>query len=147
MKRVLFCLCAAVFLFCGCASQGKAEIDMDQLAKDLIEKGVFSDSLYQIDDDAAKKLLGFDYACEAVVYAGTGATAEELVIFHDKGDKTLQSALQTHLEERVESYSSYLPEESFKLNNAILKTYGDYTILCVANDYDAAQTVVDGYVK
>ena len=147
MKRICLFLCAVVFLFCGCASGGKTEIDMEQFGKDLASSGAFTDTLYQIDDDAAKKLFSIDYTCEAVVYAGTGATAEEFAIFRDGGDKDLYAALETHLQERLESYSSYLPQEAYKLENAILKTYGDYTILCVAADSDTAQSVVDSYVK
>lgn len=147
MKRICLFLCLAIFLLSGCASSKKTDINMDQLAKDLVESGSFEDSLAQIDNDAAYKLLGVEFSCDAVVYSGTGATAEELAIFHDSGDKELYAALETHLQERLESYKSYLPDETYKLENAILKSYGDYTILCVAADYDAAQSVIDRYVK
>ena len=74
--------------------------------------------------------------------AGTGATAEELAVFETK-DADAAAALVQKLEarnaDRIESYSSYIPEEVPKLENAVILSGGRYVVLCVAEDSSAVR--------
>ena len=57
------------------------------------------------------------------------------------------AALVTKLEarntDRIENYSSYIPSEVPKLEDAVIISGGRYVVLCVADDAAAAQKIVD----
>ena len=148
MRRVLAAALACLLL-AGCGKTEK-ELDMEALANDLLEGGVFEETLYPAEESAIPLLLGFETACEGLVYVGTGATAEELVLFH-AGDEDeagqLKENLSEHLADRTEQYSGYLPQEAYKLENAIVRQYGAYVILCIAADSAAAQDIIGSYMK
>ena len=73
----------------------------------------------------------------STVRAGTGATAEELAVF-ETADAEAAAALVTKLEarnaDRIENYSSYIPSEVPKLEDAVIISGGRYVVLCVAED-------------
>lgn len=77
---------------------------------------------------------------------GTGATAEELAVFETK-DADAAAALVQKLEarnaDRIESYSSYIPEEVPKLENAVILSGGRYVVLCVAKDASAVREAAE----
>ena len=152
MKRLipLMALVLAAVL-AGCAGNQALELDCGQLAQDLLDGGVFGETLYELDADAADLLVGTELNCENVVaYVGTGATSEELLILtaaDEEGAEDCLAALQTHLEDRKVLYASYLPEESYKLENAYLSQEGRYVILCVAADNDKAAEIIGAAVK
>ena len=152
MRRLipLMALALAVLL-AGCAGRQAVELDSRQLAQDLLDGGVFGETLYELDEASAELLVGTDLACEdTVAYVGTGATSEELLILtaaDEAGAETCLTALQTHLEERKALYASYLPEEAYKLENAYLAQEGQYVILCVAADSAAAEEIIGAAIK
>ena len=67
---------------------------------------------------------------------------EELAVFETK-DADAAAALVQKLEarnaDRIESYSSYIPEEVPKLENAVILSGGRYVVLCVAEDSSAVR--------
>lgn len=148
MKRVL----AAALICLALVGCGKAEkeLDMEALANELLEGGVFEETLYPAEESAVPLLLDFETECEGLVYVGTGATAEELVLFRGNDEdeaKQLKENLSEHLADRTEQYSGYLPEEAYKLESAILQQYGNYVILCIAADASAAEEIIGSYTK
>lgn len=146
----LMALALAVML-AGCAGKQAVELDGEQLAQDLMDGGVFGETLYALDEASADLLVGTELnGEETVAYVGTGATSEELLIVKSADEtaaETCLAALQTHLEERKTLYAGYLPEESFKLENAYLAREGQYVILCVAADSDKAEEIIGGAIK
>lgn len=152
MKRLipLMALVLAAVL-AGCAGKQELTLDGGQLAQDLMDGGVFGETLYALDADAADLLVGTELNCEDVVaYVGTGATSEELLILtaaDEDGAEDCLAVLQTHLEDRKTLYASYLPEEAYKLENAYLARQGRYVILCVAADSDKAAEIIGAAVK
>ena len=142
---------ALAALLAGCAGEQALELDSRPLAQDLMDGEVFGETLYELDEAAADLLVGTELnGEETVAYVGTGATSEELLIVKSADEaaaETCLATLQSHLEDRKALYASYLPEESFKLENAYLAQEGQYVILCVAADSDKAAEIIGEAIK
>lgn len=150
-----FCLFAAGCL-AGCGTDGDekekdgsdaAAIDVQQLADQLVSQVSFEDQLSGVDQETALLLYGLEAGQikSCAVYAGTGATAEEVAVF-EASDEEAVDAVVNSVNKRVESqladYADYRPEEVPKLENAVIETSGNYVVLCVCADDAAARTLI-----
>ena len=135
-RRILPFLLSLAILFglAGCGTTG-GTLDMQALADDLLKNGGFSDELWKIDDSMVEKLYNISDYTQAMVYVGSGATAEELALFafpsEDAAAQGLQKA-QARLESQIADYRTYLPQEVPKLRNAVVKQWGSFVIVCVS---------------
>lgn len=149
-KRMLSFLLALALLFglAGCGATG-GSLDIQALAEDLLKNGEFSDELWKIDDSMVKKLYNVDDYTQALVYVGSGATAEELALFafpsEDAAAQGLQKA-KDRLESQIADYRTYLPQEVPKLQNAVAEQWGKYVIVCVSPG-SACGEIVARYTK
>ena len=149
MKRVAVLLLVLLAVLTGCGGEEK-EIDMESLAEDLLDSGVFGETLYPVEAEAASRLLGVELDCPAQIRIGTGATAEELILLETRDDEeagVLMEGLRQHLADQTASYANYLPGEVYKLENGILEEHGRYLVLCVAADPEGAEAVIGRYFK
>lgn len=144
IKRIaaaLLALCLVLPL-AACGQEGELELNIDELGEELYSVGTFGEELYALDESVAQGLYGTDADTRCWVRAGTGATAEELAVFETK-DADAAAALVQKLEarnaDRIESYSSYIPEEVPKLENAVILSGGRYVVLCVAEGSSAVR--------
>ena len=144
MKNVLIVLLtAALVLTSACSIQDKADlsVDLDAAAEELLESGVFEETLTLADEGIAKKLYGIENATTFRLYVGSGATASELAIFEFKAEEDAKAALplaQERVASRKESFASYLPGEVKKLEDAVVEQYGRYVVVCISAG-DASQ--------
>ena len=128
------------------------QINIQDLASKIAESGSFEDQLMQVDSEMVIEDYNFssDEINELVSYQGSGATSEEIVILQvkDKGKiNDVKSKIVTRLAERKEAFESYLPEEVGKIDNNILKVEGNYVILCIANDTNTVNNVLNENIK
>lgn len=123
------------------------ELNITDISQKILDGDVFKDTLSEIDASYTEMLMNItkDEYVSALIYMGSGATAERLAIF-ETADNTAAQALQEkctlHAIEQTEAYAGYLPEEVDKLSNAIVKSYDKYVILCVAEDYKKAEELI-----
>ena len=80
MKKVMLTVLAAAVLLCSCGEQPK-DVDIDALAQQIVEGVSFDDALAEIDDSMISMLYNIEGYTDAVLYKGSGATAEEVAIF------------------------------------------------------------------
>lgn len=157
MKRkisVFLCAVSLVLLFAGCSAkeQKPVEIDISEFSAALLESGAFAEELELIDNDIGCYIYGMEESAdtETLFYMSSGATADELTIFKS-ADESSASELEKSVSERLNyqkrSFEAYNPDEVTKLDGAVLKTSGVYVLLVVADDYDAANSVIDEYFK
>ncbi len=155
MRKTITVLAVLALVLSLTACQGSASqnsdltIDMDQLAEDLLET-VTSDSLtrtaeemvtsiYSLDDDVVEK---------AIACTSSGATACEVTIVESKqasDTESVEEQLQYHVDVQEELYSSYNQSEAARLETAIIRSAGVYTVLVVCDDPDAAEAVLKEY--
>lgn len=118
----------------------------------MAQADVFSEELEELDGDVAfalYKLAGYGLSREdlkeCAVLRSAGATCEEgAVLIFTSADKaeTAEGALKDYIQNQIEANEDYRPAEIPKLEDALLSRRGESLLLVVANDLNAAKTVV-----
>lgn len=150
MKRMPLIILSALLLS-GCGQEVKT-VDLSALSEELFEAEVFEEQLFEVQTDMAQKALGFseEQKIDGAVYMGTAATAEELVLLRAPDKETATNyydLLSEHLKARQEQYSGYLPQEAYKLENAILTQCDTVLVLCIAKEYETAEEIILSHTK
>ena len=156
MKRVFSLMLAAMLAIaltaCGNAAEEQNRGFETGDVQTLVEGGVFSEELEELDADVAFALyhlgdcgLEREALVEAAVVRSAGATCEEaaVLIFADKNvAEQAEDALEDYLEGQVENNANYRPDEIPKLENAILEDQGESVVLVVAQNTEKAQKIL-----
>ena len=139
---------------------GKSQHSSEETLKDfdastleaLVESGVFSEELEELDGDIAFALYGLaDYGLEreglkdAAVLRSAGATCEEAAVLTFENEEQTDialAALKDYRESQIESNQSYRPQEIPKLENAVLMVRKTAILFLIAADLDAAEPVL-----
>lgn len=147
---ILIAIIVSIILFKN--NDSSLEIDIEELSKQIVESGVFSDELAKIDNQIV--MTDYSFTSEEikgiVSYQGSGATSEELVVLEVNNKSFLNSVknkIDTRLNERKGAFESYLPEEVFKIDNNLLEVKGNYLIMCISNDSNKVNEVINNYIK
>lgn len=144
MKVLLF-MAIMILLLPGCA--GKEEdftVDIRSLGQELLEKAAFEDELNPVDDNVIKMLYNIDAYRDAGVYISSGATAEEIAVFEFQNKAAAEKGLENALERisnQKETFKSYIPKEVKKLEDTVIRQYGQYVVVCVSNSSEAEKVV------
>ena len=148
MKKTLLPLFLALvaFVFAGCGGE-KLNISLADAGNQLLQQQQFTDQLTELVSEDACTLYGIenDDIVDAIAYVSSGATAEEISLWQAKDSKSLKNitdAIEARMASQKDAYASYKPEEVPKLETYILKTAGDYAVLCVTDDTDAAESIL-----
>lgn len=51
--------------------------------------------------------------------------------------------INNRIEERKEIFVSYLPKEVYKLENNIFRVYNNYIIMCISNDNEKVDEIIN----
>lgn len=119
------------------------------LGNDLLENAEFDDELVSIEETVIHTLYNFGKSEAIVVYAGSGATAEEIIIIEcDTSDnaKAAYDNLKSYLQKKKITFKDYNPAEMYKLDDPILKQYGKYVVYCISIDNEKVQDIINKYV-
>ncbi len=148
---ILIIIIVAVILFLQ-KNKENIQINIEGLAEEITKSNAFEDQLEKIDSEMTMQDYNFstDEVEQLVSYQGSGATSEEIVILQVKGKNNINSVkekMNARLSERKEAFESYLPEEVGKIDNSILRVEGNYIILCIANDANTVNNVINEYIK
>ena len=127
------------------------QININELADRIVSSSSFEDELAKIDNELAINLYNFEQETieEIVAYQGSGASSEEILILKVKDANDLNNEtekIEARLKEREETFASYLPKEVSKIQNHILEQKGNYIILCICNDYNTVNKVINDYL-
>ncbi len=147
-------LAVALFLclISGCKEEAPKELDAEAMASALLDSGAFTDLLSPVSGDVAKALYKYDGGdvSEALLYCGTGATAEEIAVFKcaDEGSASrLRAAAEKRVEEQIRAFENYVPAEVPKLKKADIRVMGSYVALVVSADAEKTGPILDDYMK
>lgn len=153
MKKLftaLMCTTLLVFGLTGCGGSEKdISVDTAKLASELLTT-VTSDTLSETASDMLPSIYFFNAneVEEGVAYASSGATACEVAVVKStdtKNTENIEKLFQTRVDNQSSLYASYNQGEVEKLDTAIIKSAGAYTVLCVCDDTDKANEILKGY--
>lgn len=145
---VLFIIVQMMLCLAACGSDGsKKETISEEKAMKLVESikntDAFDSKLMQVDNNviAQSYKISDDNIQVLLGYMGDGVSAEEITVL--KGDsKDIKELTEAYIQEKSSSYKDYLPVESEKVDNAIVKQYGNITIICVCKDSKVIEDIL-----
>lgn len=152
-KKTILILCAAALTFsltgCGGSKDKEVNVDVPKLTEELLAT-VTSDQLTETASDMLASIYFYepDDVASAVAYASSGATACEVAVIESKDAKNTEAVeklFQTRVDNQSALYASYNEGEVAKLDDAIIESAGVYTVLCVCDDPDAAEKILEDY--
>ena len=134
---------------CGGSKEKEISVEVPKLAEELLST-VTSDQLSETAADMLPSIYFYeaDDVAEAVAYASSGATACEVAVIESKdagNTEEIEKLFQTRVDNQSALYASYNEAEVSRLDDAIIESAGAYTVLCVCDDKDAAEKILEGY--
>ena len=123
-----------------------ADITAAVIAEVPVSSGVaktVSDIGDYYDVDASTRADASFYIC------GSGAYPDELAVlkFNDEAAAEAgKKALQARLDSQIELYTTYTPDEMYKLEGAKVFASGNYAVYIALSDNDKANEIVKGYL-
>ena len=122
-------------------------VDTASLAAQLSEKAVTSDTLTET---SSAMIAGIYFIPEDTYQSGTaymssGATACEVAVIEcKKADQTkaVEDLFKQRVASQSELYASYNAGEVEKLDKAVIKSVGKYSVLCVCDDAAGAENIL-----
>ncbi len=139
--------CAMIFVLAGCGGK-QQPVNLDILSQELLDKATFQEELVLLDREVATHLYPMAEDTKGRVLAGSGATAEEIALFETKEEseaKNMLEAAQKRVESQKAAFENYAPKEMEKLNKAIVFQKGNYVVVCITDDVDNAQKILNKY--
>lgn len=134
-------------------AQADRDVDVQMVADEILNGGDFKDKLEAVDVSIAlTKLynLDADQVDAAVFYENSNATAEEIVVIKVKSEdyvETVREAYEARISGQKDAYRDYLPDEIPKLENAVIYTNANCAVLCISNDSEKAQSLIENLFK
>ncbi len=128
-----------------------SDYDVKAIAEAILAEVAFKDTLGEINRRVLYNSYGLDESilANATGYAGGGATAEEIAVFELKNardaDKVEKKA-EEYIENRKNSFKSYIPEEMPKLERPFIYRNGKIVVVCVADNYGDIEAVIKQFV-
>ena len=145
MKKLILAVSAAALLLVSCGSQQTRDVDIEVLAGEIVQTVSFDDTLEEIDDSMISMMYDISGYQDAVLYKGSGATAEEVALFRmEKSEdaKTALSEAKAHIQSQIDAYESYMPDEVSRLEDAVVRQDGVYVSVVVSADPAAAEDLL-----
>lgn len=141
------CALLALALLTACGGKsGSAKVRNDVAVSDIssaVSSGLSDDALVSVNSTyiaGSMKMNVSDYDSYDVKINSKGVNIDEFGVFKAKDSsqvKLVKKAVSTYLQMRKDTWmKEYMPEEFPKLENAEIKTEGDYVIYAILSDND-----------
>jgi predicted small secreted protein len=145
MKKETLAVLMTALLLTSCGRTTGKDVDIEALAETIAQTVAFDDDLALIDDSMISMMYDIDGYADAVLYKGSGATAEEIALFRMESASDAQTAYQeaqAHIQSQIAAYANYLPDEVDRLEDAVIRQDGCYVSVVVSADADAAEKLL-----
>ncbi len=145
----LFIAVLCIFALTGCKGKETKEVTVDpaQLVSDLgatVTSSTLSDVSTEVRTDTYMTLDAAQVEnITAALNSGTGACEIAVITCKDASyPAEAEKQLKSYLDNRAELFAGYAPEEVPKLEDALIKSAGNYVVLCVTDDTSAAEEIL-----
>jgi len=158
MKRVVpillvlsFCLLALAG--CGGKSAGAKTLDLEAFADEVAQSVEYDDELIALTQNNVAhyyKLPESGVNAWKILVSATSGTTNELAVFECADAKALgdvKAAVEKRLETQRANYENYIPAEIARIDDALIKTSGNYLLFSVSDHNDAVEKLFDAALK
>lgn len=131
-------------------STAKSSIDVDALAKKILDNVAFDVELDRLEDSVAEGMVQMSDGTKLQIYLGNGASADELVLMTATSEKNAemnQKYIEEHLNEKKRQFQLYMPEQVKKIENAVKLRTGSYVIVCITSDVETAKKTITSFIQ
>lgn len=145
MKKQTLAVLLTALLLTSCGKSPAKDVDIESLAESIVQTVAFDDDLTIIDDSMISMLYDIDGYVDAVLYKGSGATAEEVAVFQMETASDAKNACEdakAHIQSQIKAYESYMPDEVARLEEAVVRQDGCYVSVVVSADPEAAKKLL-----
>ncbi len=133
-------------------TEGNPEVSVSasEVVKAVLAEISINSSVEKGKDDIENYYSSLDVAAvedAAFALCGTGALPDEIAVIKCKtadDAKNAETALKSKLEKQKELFSTYTPDEMYKLEGAVIFTKGNYAVFIALSDNDKAKSIVEG---
>lgn len=142
---------AAISLLTACGGGDAKDVDTSALAGSLVGDIVYEDELKIMEAETIGYYIDIADGVESIMYMGVnGTTGEEVAVFKapdEETAKTMEANVKEYLDDQKSSFEDYIPEAAARIDNAVLEQEGNYVVLCVSDDPDKAEEIIENAFK
>lgn len=163
IRKKICVLLVPVMLMTGCSAGDNdnntvnntqaADVDPSAVVSAVVEQVPISSMVEKGTDDLTTYFSALDTSdvqSGAYCLCGSGAYPDAAaVIKFSTADaaKAAEEALKQKLDYQIEVFTTYTPDEMYKLETAKVYSYGNYAVYLALSDNDAAKSIVDEKLK
>lgn len=148
-KRLILPILAILLLLCACGGTGTGKDTYAVSdAKALLDAGVFSGEMEQVDSATAVMVYGIDSAtvkdCACYMASNTSVNADEvtvLVLTDEAAAKDAAAACQDRVDSQIDSCTDYCPDQVPRLEDAVIDQKGNTVLLAVGDPDKLPQAI------
>lgn len=120
------------------------------LGTKLIEAGIFEGEIAEVNKKMVTEAYKLENDTVISSYMSTASKADELTIIQTKDISKANNLAKAYLADREKVFESYAPEEVTKLQQALVRSYGQdegICIICVSGKSKDAEELIQNNVK
>lgn len=147
VARLTASVLALVMLLLTFGCGNSKNVDAEELFQSLLNNVSYESPLEDAGESGALYFRDMPDGAEIKFYAASGYIADKLVLItlDDKKDSDdAVKSVEAFVSELHNQFLSYAPDQAKKFDKAIIWTQNEYIILCVTNDAENAQAIIDG---
>ena len=139
---ILFCLTLGAGL--GGCSQSESSLSAEKLAAELVEQGVFETGFIRLEEDQLESFypgVGA-LAKEAAVYESDSQILELVAVIQTDDPQAATALLKQRQDYLLRQAENYFPEQTEKIENAVLTVKDDCVVLVISADSQKAEEII-----
>lgn len=165
IRSIISTVLVSVILFTGCGKteQGDSATEQEtkrndntvsvtasEVVKAVLSEVSISSSVEKGKGDLENYYSGLDLSTvedAAFALCGSGALPDEIAVIKCRSSEAANSAkevLNSHLNKQKELFTTYTPDEMYKLEGAVIFTKGNYAVYIALSDNGKAKSIVEG---
>ena len=155
MKKFVKVLALVLCLMLALTACGKGSyISFDDVYNDLTTDIDFGGNMAEMSEIAAENfylIYDTDILEEFVIYMDeSNATPNEIALFRlakESDRTTVETIVKNRINDLKIGFEDYNPDEMYKLENAVVKSSGNYVMMVICKDNSKAAEIINSYLK